>query len=63
MSAIKIISEYIGEDENRTATVYKDLEVNDYKVTVKNEAGSSFLATFDNIDEAEDYAESWVLRS
>ena len=61
MSAIKIISEYIGEGENRTATVYKDLEVNDYKVTVKNEAGSSFLATFDDIDSAEDYAESWVM--
>lgn len=61
MSAIKIISEYIGEDEKRTATVYKDLAVNDYKVTVRNESGSSFLATFEDVDSAEDYAESWVM--
>lgn len=61
MSAIKIISEYIGENENRTATVYKDLADNNYMVSVKNEAGSSFIAMFDNIDEAEDYAESWVM--
>jgi hypothetical protein len=61
MSDIKIVSEYIGDDNGRTATVYKDLAVNDYKVTVRNDSGSHFLATFENVDSAEDFAESWVM--
>jgi len=61
MSAIKLVSEYIGEENNRSASVYKDLETKEYKVSIRNEAGTYFTATFDVIDDAEDYAENWVL--
>jgi hypothetical protein len=61
MSVIKLISEYIGEEHNRSASVYKDLETKEYKVSIRNESGTYFTATFESVDEAEDYAESWVM--
>lgn len=61
MSAIKLVSEYIGEDNGRSASVYKDIETKEYKVSVRNESGSYFSATFETVDDAEDYAENWVL--
>lgn len=61
MSAIKLVSEYIGEENNRSASVYRDLETKEYKVSVRNESGSYFSATFETVDDAEDYAEDWVL--
>lgn len=61
MSAIKLVSEYIGEENNRSASVYKDLETKEYKVSIRNESGTYFTAMFDSIDDAEDYAENWVM--
>lgn len=61
MSAIKLISEYIGEENHRSASVYKDLETKEYKVSIRNEAGTYFSASFDSVDTAEDYAETWVM--
>jgi hypothetical protein len=61
MSVIKVISEYIGEETNRSASVYKDLETKEYKVSLRNESGSYFSTTFETVDAAEDYAESWVM--
>lgn len=61
--SIKIISEYLSTDEQRTSTVYRVLETGEYKVSVKNEAGSTFSSTFDALADAEDFAEDWVLQS
>lgn len=61
MNDIVTVSEYIGDGNGRTAVVYKDTAVNDYKVSVKNDSGSHFLANFENVDTAEDFAESWVM--
>lgn len=60
MTTVKKLSEYYGE--SRTATVYKNLEEDHYYITsVKSESGSSFQAVFDNLQDAEDYAEEWVM--
>ena len=61
MSDIITISEYVGDSNNRTATVFKHITVNSYMVSVKNDSGSHFLANFENVDTAEDFAESWVM--
>lgn len=62
MTTVKKLSEYIGDDD-RTATVYKNLEEDHYYiVSVKSESGSSFQAVFDNEEDAEGYAEEWVLK-
>jgi len=61
MNDIITVSEYIGDGNSRTATVYKDTVTNEYRVTVKNDTGTHFYATFDNVDTAEDFAESWVM--
>ena len=61
MSAIKIISEYISDEKARAASVYKDLETKDYKVSVRNDTGTYFTTSFETVDLAEDFAESWVL--
>lgn len=61
MSAIKFISEYIGEDNGRSASVYKDIETKEYRISLGNDAGSYFSITFQDVDSAEDYAESWVM--
>jgi hypothetical protein len=61
MSVIKLVSEYIGEETNRSASVYKDLETKEYKVSIRNESGTYFTATFETLDDSEDYAENWVM--
>lgn len=59
--SIKIISNYIADDEKRSAMVYKVLETGKYKVSVTNDSGSTFSTTFDDVDSAENYAEDWVM--
>jgi hypothetical protein len=56
---MKILSEHYGTDIDRYAQVY--LEENFYKVRVRNETGSYFVAFFNSIDEAENFAENYVL--
>jgi hypothetical protein len=56
---MKIISEHYGKDIDREAHVY--LEEKFYKVRVRNETGSYFVAFFNSIDEAENFAENYVL--
>lgn len=61
MSTVKKLSEYYN-DSGREATVYKNLEEDHfYLVSVKNDSGTSFVSNFDTVDDAEDFAESWVL--
>lgn len=61
MSAYKEISEYFSEDKLRTASVIKELSTGFYIVRFKNDAGSIFSATYQKLDDAEQYAEDWVL--
>ena len=57
------ISEYESPNGKRTAEVSKNLSFkNDYVVTVKDEAGSRYKATFHNLESAELFAEDWVLK-
>ena len=56
---MKILSEYYGKDIDREAHVYLDEKF--YKVRVRNETGSYFVAFFNSMDEAENFAENYVL--
>ena len=57
---MKEISNFIGDGNNRTATVYKDKD--GYYVTVKNASGVYFTSRHEAINLAEDYAEDWILK-
>ena len=56
---MKILSEYYGTNIDREAHLY--LDENYFKVRVRNETGSWFVAFFKTQDEAENYAENYVL--
>jgi hypothetical protein len=56
---MKIITEHYGKNIDREAHVYLDEKF--YKVRVRNETGSYFVAFFNSIDEAENFAENYVL--
>jgi hypothetical protein len=55
---MKILSEYYGKNIDREAHVYLDEKF--YKVRVRNETGSYFVAFFNSINEAENFAEHYV---
>ena len=55
---MKILSEHYGTDIDREAHVYLDEKF--YKVRVRNETGSYFVAFFNSINEAENFAEHYV---
>ena len=56
---MKILSEYYGTNIDREAHVY--LDENFFKVRMRNDTGSWFVAFFNNLEEAENYAENYVL--
>jgi hypothetical protein len=56
---MKILSEYYGKDVDREAHVH--LDEGFYEVRARNEFGSYFVAFFNSIDEAENFAENYVL--
>ena len=56
---MKILSEYYGTNIDREAHLY--LDENFFKVRVRNETGSWVVAFFKTQDEAENYAENYVL--
>ena len=56
---MKILSEYYGQDIDRHAEIFFD--ENFYKVRARNEFGSYFVAFFNSVDEAENFAENYVL--
>jgi hypothetical protein len=56
---MKILNQYYGTDIDREAHVY--LDENFYKVRVRNETGTWFVAFFNNVQEAENFAENYVL--
>ena len=56
---MKILSEHYGKDIDREAHVYLDEKF--YKVRVRNETGSYFVAFFNSLQEAENFAENYIL--
>jgi hypothetical protein len=56
---MKILSEHYGTNIDREAHVYLDEKL--YKVRARNDTGSYFVAFFNSIDEAENFAENYVL--
>lgn len=61
MSAFKELSEYFSDDSGKTAIVVKELGTNRYVVRLMNDSGSAFSASFETEEDAEAYAEGWVL--
>ena len=56
---MKILSEYYGKDVDREAHIYLDEKF--FKVRMRNETGTWFVAFFKSQDEAENFAEHYVL--
>lgn len=61
MSAYKQLSEYYSDDHKKKASIIKELGTKRYVVQLINDSGSAFSASFDTEDEAEQYAEEWVV--
>jgi hypothetical protein len=61
MSAYKELSEYFSDDNSKRASVVKELGTNKYIVKLINDSGSAFSALFETEEDAEAYAESWVV--
>ena len=55
---MKIINEYYGKNIDREAHIYLDEKF--FKVRMRNETGTWFVAFFKTQDEAENYAEHYV---
>ena len=56
---MKILCEYYGKDIDRHSEIFFD--ENFYKVRARNEFGSYFVAFFNNVNEAENFAKYYVL--
>ena len=56
---MKILNEYYGKNMDREAYIYLDEKF--YKVRMRNETGTWFVAFFKTQDEAENYAENYVV--
>lgn len=63
MTAYKELSTYMNDDQTRSATIRKELATKQYVVSVMNESGHAFSATFETEENAEAFAEDWVLRA
>ena len=57
------ISSYMSDDEKRKATVFREQIDGKYYVSMTNEFGTSFRANFSSEEDAEMYAEDWVLKN
>ena len=55
------LSSYISDDEKRKATVFREQIDGKYYVSMTNEFGTSFRANFSSEEDAEMYAEDWVM--
>ena len=60
--AYKVISEYYSDDKTRTATIRLELGSGEFQVSVMNESGHSFSASFSTEEDAEGFAEEWVVQ-
>jgi len=57
------LSSYMSDDEKRKATVFREQIDGKYYVSMTNEFGTSFRANFSSVEDAEMYAEDWVLKN
>ena len=56
------LSSYTSDDEKRKATIFRDQNDGKYYVSMTNEFGTSFRADFLSEEDAEMYAEDWVMK-
>lgn len=61
MSAYKQLSHYFSEDKKKSASVIRELGTGHYVVKMISDSGSAFSASFETEDDAEAYAEDWVV--
>lgn len=61
MSAYKQLSEYYSDDMSKRASIIKELGTNKFVVKMINDSGSAFSASFDTEEDAEAFAEEWVV--
>ena len=61
MSAYKQLSEYYSDDKSKRASIIKELGTNKFIVKMINDSGSAFSASFDTEEDAECFAEHWVV--
>ena len=56
------LSNYFSEDMKKQATVFHIKEENVFKVVAKSDSGTHYNTCFGTEDEAEQFAEEWVLK-
>lgn len=56
------MSIFVSDDEKRKATVFKETIDGKYYVSMMNETGTSFRADFKSEEDAEIFAEDWVMK-
>jgi hypothetical protein len=59
--AYKKLSTFFSEEKGRKSVVLKSIETGKYHVSCMSDTGSSFTTIFDSIDDAENFAEDWVV--
>jgi hypothetical protein len=59
----KTFSEYFSDDNKRKAVIYRELPEGNFVVSASYDTGTSFCAHFKDVDDAEDFAEEWVLKT
>jgi hypothetical protein len=62
MPVYKELSEYISEDGKRRSTVLKNTETKQFVVRATSDSGSVYTATYDSEEDAEQFAEDWVMK-
>lgn len=55
------LSSYISDDEKRKATVFREQIDGKYYVSMTNDFGTSFRADFLSEEDAEIFAEDWIM--
>lgn len=60
--AVQELSSFFSEDGRRKAIIYRVLGGDTkYSVSIMNESGSNFSSDFNTLEDAENFAEDWVL--
>ena len=57
---MKLLSTYFSDDEKKKADVFRVKE-KEYRVVLRDDTGTTYSVTFEAEEDAENYAESWVL--
>jgi hypothetical protein len=58
---MRLISEYMSDDESRTARVFHR-EEKSFVVVVRSDTGTHYSTQFTALRVAEDFAEDWILK-